>query len=274
MSGGELSGVDLARVALRAALEAARKNGGGRTTKPKPRTTSVVRRGGREPLDLGAAIGALVTERAWELPAVGATLRERWEAIAPELAGHVVAVGYDADSGQLTVCPESAAWATKTRLEQADVIAAANRSSGRTVVRHLRILAPGSVPVQDPDDVAPEAAAASKRPMKTRELASEGYHRALAAHQAARPEQRVDPAIVEAAERQTRALRELSQRAFPEAEEGPDSQPPPIEAARVQRRREAEATRSAALRRARAERAQQPGAATAVPGSASLRSTA
>lgn len=33
MSGDELSGVDLARVTLRAAMEAARKNGGGRTAK-------------------------------------------------------------------------------------------------------------------------------------------------------------------------------------------------------------------------------------------------
>ncbi|WP_327749839.1 DciA family protein [Streptomyces europaeiscabiei] len=114
----QLSGVDLARVALRAAKVAAQKNGGGRTVQPKPRTTRVIRRDGREPMGLGAAIGALVTERAWELPAAGATLRQRWAAIAPELAGHVAAVGYDADSGQLTVCPESAAWATKTRLER------------------------------------------------------------------------------------------------------------------------------------------------------------
>ncbi|MER5908856.1 hypothetical protein ABT150_54475 [Streptomyces mirabilis] len=62
----------------------------------------MVRRDGREPMGLGAAIGALVAERAWELPAAGATLRQRWEAIAPELAGHVVAVGYDADSGRRT----------------------------------------------------------------------------------------------------------------------------------------------------------------------------
>ena len=60
-----MSGVDLTRVALRAALEAARKNGGhARTVKPKPRTTVVVRRDEREPLGLRAAIGALVTERA------------------------------------------------------------------------------------------------------------------------------------------------------------------------------------------------------------------
>ncbi|MCX4410256.1 DUF721 domain-containing protein [Streptomyces sp. NBC_01764] len=77
----------------------------------------MARRDGREPMGR-AAIGALVTERAWELPAAGATLRQRWEAITPELAGRVVAVGYDADSGRLTVCPESAAWATKARLEQ------------------------------------------------------------------------------------------------------------------------------------------------------------
>ncbi|WP_317633904.1 hypothetical protein [Streptomyces sp. A13(2022)] len=64
MSGGETSGVDLARVALRAAMEATRKNGGGQKTKRKPRTVTTVRRDGRKPMGLGAAIGALVTERA------------------------------------------------------------------------------------------------------------------------------------------------------------------------------------------------------------------
>ncbi|MEU7058189.1 transposase [Streptomyces sp. NPDC046197] len=66
MSSGELSGVDLARIALRAAMEQARKNCGGRTAKAKqPRPTTVVRRDGREPMDLVAAIGALLTERTW-----------------------------------------------------------------------------------------------------------------------------------------------------------------------------------------------------------------
>ncbi|MET9077872.1 DciA family protein [Streptomyces sp. NPDC004232] len=110
MSGGEVSGVDLAR----AAMEAAGKNSGGQRRKRRqPRPVRTVRRYGREPMGLGTAIGALVTERAWELPAVGATLRERWAVIAPQLAGHVAAIGYDADSGQLTVRPESSAWATK-----------------------------------------------------------------------------------------------------------------------------------------------------------------
>ncbi|GAB1340034.1 hypothetical protein ACE1SV_66240 [Streptomyces sp. E-15] len=144
----------------------ARQNGDGQM-KSKPRPVRMVRRDGREPMGLGAALGALVTERAWELPAAGASLRERSAAIAPELAGHVAAVGYDADTGRLTVCLESAAWATKTRLEQDRVIAAANTSAGRTVVRALKILAPGTVPMREPADADPEPAAAPAGPVRT-----------------------------------------------------------------------------------------------------------
>ncbi|MEU2730581.1 DciA family protein [Streptomyces griseoviridis] len=257
MSGSEVSGVDLARVALRAAMEAARANGGRQKAKAKakPRIVRAVRRDGREPMGLGAAIGALVTERAWELPAAGATLRERWAAIAPELAGHVAAVSYDADAGQLTVCPESAAWATKARLEQTRIIAATNQSAGRRVVRSLRILAPGTVAVTEPADSGPEPVAAPAGPPRTRETASGGYRRALAAHQEAVPPSRVDPHIAEAVERQTAAMRELSRRAFPELDVVADDAPAPIETARVQRRRQAVATEAAALRRARAQRA-------------------
>ncbi|MEU9212733.1 DUF721 domain-containing protein [Streptomyces sp. NPDC048415] len=103
-------------------------------------------------MGLGVAIGALVTERAWELPAAGASPLDRWAAIAPDLAGHVAAVGYDPESGRLTVYPESTSWATKLRLEQVRLIKAAN-TRGRTVVRALRIFAPTSVP--EPDDIPP-----------------------------------------------------------------------------------------------------------------------
>ncbi|MFF3932889.1 DciA family protein [Streptomyces hirsutus] len=275
MSGSEVSGVDLARVALRAAMEAARKNGGGQKAKTKPRAVRTVRRDGREPMGLGAAIGALVTERAWELPAAGATLRERWAAITPELAGHVAAVSYDADTGQLTVCPESPAWATKARLEQTRIIAAANQSAGRTVVRTLRILAPGTVPVPEPADLDPEPTAVPAGPPRTRETASDGYRRALATHQAVVPASRVDPSIAEAVERQTRAMRALSLQAFPEPEQAADDQPAPIEQARTERRRQADVSHEAALRRARAERAaREAGTAAAVPQTAPLGRTA
>ncbi|MFG3142434.1 DciA family protein [Streptomyces sp. NPDC048211] len=276
MSEGEVSGVDLARVALRAAMEAARKNGASQKAKKKPRTGTAVRRDGREPMGLGAAIGALVTERAWELPAAGASLRERWAAIAPELAGHVAAVSYDPDSGQLTVCPESSAWATKARLEQARVIAAANKAAGRTVVRALRVLAPGAVPAPGPADVAPaDPAPAPTGPAKSRETACEGYRRALAAHQEAAVPSRVDPGIAEAVERQNRAMRELSRRAFPETDVVADDAPAPIDQARTQRRREADASHAAALRRARAERAaREAGTAVVLPQPTPLQASA
>ncbi|WP_176606789.1 DciA family protein [Streptomyces morookaense] len=70
-------------------------------------------------------------------------MRERWAAIAPGRAGHVAAVGFDAESGQLTLCPESAAWAAEARLEQARIIRDANHAAGRPAVRALRILASG-----------------------------------------------------------------------------------------------------------------------------------
>ncbi|WP_432095652.1 hypothetical protein [Streptomyces sp. bgisy100] len=91
--------------------------------------------------------------------------------------------------------------------------------------------------------------------MKTREMASPGFHQALAVHQAVVPPSRIYPSIAEAAERQTKAMRALRLRAFPESEVSSEDQPAPIEAARVQRRRGAEVTRALALRRARAERA-------------------
>jgi hypothetical protein len=110
------------------------------------------------------------------------------------------------------------------------------------------------VPVREPADADPEPAAAPTGPVRTRETASGGYHRALAAHQEVAPPRRVDPAIADAVARQTAAMRALSARAFPETDV-PDEQPAPIEAARAQRRRQAAATEAAALRRARAEKA-------------------
>ncbi|MFF3503188.1 DUF721 domain-containing protein [Streptomyces sp. NPDC003247] len=254
MSGGEMSGVDLARVALRAALEAARNNGSNtHAVKPKPWTTSVVRSDGREPMELGAAIGALVTERAWELPAAGATLRERWEAIAPELAGHVFAVGYDPDSGRLTVCPESSAWATEAWLEQTRVIAAASASVGRTV------------PADHGARRGVGARADRRRP------GARGRARRAAAYPGDRlgrlpPRARRAPGGGAAVpggprpsrRRQTAAMRALSLQAFPESDE-----PAPIEAPREQRRRKAAATEAAALRRARHDRAARGAAPTA-----------
>ncbi|MEU3353059.1 DUF721 domain-containing protein [Streptomyces sp. NPDC037389] len=125
------------------------KNGGGRAAKPQRRARAV-RRDGREPTGLGEAFTGLVTEQTWELPVVGGSLRERWAAIAPDLAGYIAAVGFDAQTGQLTLRPESAAWAAKARLEQLRIIRDANEAAGRLIVRTVRVLAPALLPSPPP----------------------------------------------------------------------------------------------------------------------------
>ncbi|MFJ9026265.1 hypothetical protein ACIRPU_40820 [Streptomyces sp. NPDC102259] len=85
----------------------------------------------------------------------------------------------------------------------------------------------------------------------------------------------MDPGIAEAVERQNRAMRELSRRAFPESDVVPDDAPARIEQVRAQRRRQDAATEAVALRRARKERAaREAGTAAAVPQPAALRTTA
>ncbi len=75
----------------------------------------------------------------------------------------------------------------------------------------------------------------------------------------------MDPGIAEAVERQTAAMRELSRRAFPEPDTVPDDAPAPMKQARTERRRQADASHAAALRRARAERARRSSNPETVP---------
>ncbi|MFC8009274.1 DciA family protein [Streptomyces cinereoruber] len=276
----ELSGVDLARQALLAAREAAKKNGA-QTKKPK-RRGAVVRRDGREPLGLGAAIGMMMTERGLVAPAAGGSVLARFDdllaAAAPELVGHVRAVGFDADTGRLDVVPDSPAYGTQLRWSAPKLIAAANEKVSGANVRSVHVLAPAPV------KAGPATAAAAPAPLPTmpgvpgeRRTPPEGYRRAVEAHrQAARPSL-ADPAIAEAVERQAAAMRGLSRRAFPEADVVvPGDAPAPIEQARAGRRRQADASHAAAVRRARAERAaKEAGTVAAVtPQRAPLRTSA
>ncbi|MFD9601765.1 DUF721 domain-containing protein [Streptomyces sp. NPDC059970] len=257
----ELSGVDLARQALVAAREAAKKNGA-TTRKPKRRTTTVVRRDGREPLGLGSAIGRMMTERGMVAPAAGGSVLAHFDTIlaaaVPELAGRVQAVAFDADTGRLDVVPDAPACGTKLRWSAPKLIAAVNEKVPGASVRALHVLAP--VPMK----VGPATVAADPAPQPVavapveRRTPPDGYRRAIEAHRRAAPASRVDPGIAQAVERQNRAMRELSRRAFPEPDVVPDDAPAPIEQARAQRRRQAAATEAAALRRARAERAGAP----------------
>ncbi|MGW6880201.1 DUF721 domain-containing protein [Streptomyces goshikiensis] len=274
----ELSGVDLARQALVAAREAAKKNGA-TTQKPKRRTTTVVRRDGREPLGLGNAIGIMMTERGMVAPAAGGSVLAQFDtflaAAMPELAGRVQAVAFDAETGRLDVVPDAPAVGTKLRWSTPKLIAAANEGVSKATVRALHILAPAPV------KAGPAAAATDPAPQPTtpaapveRRTPPDGYRHAIEAYRQTARASRVDPAIAEAVERQTAAMRELSQRAFPEPDVVADDAPAPIEQARAERRRQADASRAAALHRARAERAQRTGAAVILPQSDSRHASA
>ncbi|MFD3937839.1 hypothetical protein ACFWSF_24140 [Streptomyces sp. NPDC058611] len=145
------------------------------------------------------------------------------------------------------------------------------------LVRALHVLAPAAMkagPAPAAADPAPQPATPAV-PVERRSP-PQGYHQAIKAHRQAALRSRVDPHITVAVERQTRSMRELSRRAFPETEVAVDDVPAPINAAHLQRRREAAAIEAAALRRARAERAaRQAGTAALVPNApVPLRTTA
>jgi hypothetical protein len=256
----EVSGVDLARQALLAAREQAKKNGAAGRKKSKRRAGQVVRRDGRDPLGLGAAIGMMMTERGLVAPAAGGSVLARWETIlaaaAPELAGHVQAVAFSADSGRLDVVPDSPAYGTKLRWTTQKLIAAANAEVPDAGVRALHVLAPAPVKAGPATSAntgtQPAVPAAAPAPRRT---PPEGYRRAIEAHRAAARSPRVDPGTAAAIERQTASMRELSRRAFPEPVTMPGDGAAAIEAPREERRRQAAATEAAALRRARAEKA-------------------
>lgn len=206
----EPSGVDLARQALLAAREAARKNGA-TGKKPKRRTTTVVRRDGREPLKLGSAISRMMTEHGMTAPAAGGNVLADFDAIlaavVPELAGRVKAVAFEAETGRLDVVPDLPAAGTQLRWSAPKLITAANEKVAAVNVRALHVLAPAPV------KAGPATAAAEPAPQPTAPDAPiqpaeppEGYREAITAHRATwtTTRQHINPDIQAAAERQLR----------------------------------------------------------------------
>ncbi|MFF0751210.1 DUF721 domain-containing protein [Streptomyces sp. NPDC004267] len=146
----EPSGVDLARVALRAAKEQARARGAAAAQKKQARRGGGLRSGaradGRDPMALGAAINRLITERGWETPAAVGGVMGRWPQIVGEdLAKHCVPLKYDEDPEErvLTVQCDSTAWATQLRLLAPRLVARLNEDLGHGTVRMIKVLGPG-----------------------------------------------------------------------------------------------------------------------------------
>ncbi|MFJ8405762.1 DUF721 domain-containing protein [Streptomyces microflavus] len=254
----ELSGVDLARQALLAAREAAKKNGATRQ-KPKRRTTTVVRREGREPLGLGGAIGMMMTERGMAAPAAGGSVLADFDtilvAVVPELAGRVQAVAFDAQTGRLDVVPDLPAAGTQLRWSSPKLIAAANERVSGANVRALHVLAPAPVkagPATSAAEVAPQPTAPTA-PVQ-RPDPPEGYCEAIAAHRATwTRQQHTNPKIQKAAERQLREQLREPEENFADGRQALDELR--AKAAAQQQVRPSEASRARALQRLAAERA-------------------
>ncbi|ADI08507.1 hypothetical protein SBI_05387 [Streptomyces bingchenggensis BCW-1] len=143
----EPSGVDLARVALRAAKEQARARGAAAQQKKQARRgglRSGARADGRDPLPLGAAINRLITERGWETPAAVGGVMGRWpQMVGPEVAQHCEPQRYDEEARVLTVRCDSTAWATQLRLLAPQLVARLNADLGQGTVKLIKVLGPG-----------------------------------------------------------------------------------------------------------------------------------
>ncbi|MFB7372746.1 DUF721 domain-containing protein [Streptomyces sp. NPDC056222] len=163
----EPSGVDLARVALRAAKEQAKARGAAAQQKKQARRGGGLRSGahadGRDPVGLGAAINRLITERGWETPAAVGGVMGRWPQIVGEdLAKHCVPLKYDEapEERVLTVQCDSTAWATQLRLLAPRLVARLNEDLGHGTVRVIKVLGPGGPrkgygPLRAPGSVGP-----------------------------------------------------------------------------------------------------------------------
>ncbi|WP_037916239.1 DUF721 domain-containing protein [Actinacidiphila yeochonensis] len=140
------SGVDLARVALRAAKEQAKARGAAAQQRRQARRgglRSGARADGRDPLPLGAAINRLITERGWEAPAAVGGVMGRWpQLVGQEIALHCSPERYDEEERVLTVQCDSTAWATQLRLLAPTLVARLNTDLGHGTVRLLKVLGP------------------------------------------------------------------------------------------------------------------------------------
>ncbi|MFJ1662513.1 DciA family protein [Streptomyces anthocyanicus] len=232
MTTDELSGIDLARVALAAAKERAKQRGarsGPATRRRTGKRGNTNRTDGRDPMALGPALGRLMAERGWERPAAGGSVLHNWAKIAgedgSELVHHVTAVRFDEPTGQLDLAADSTAWATQARLVGPQLMQRANQflhastqpggSDGTEqnvpqVVRVITVkLQKTGVGAARPPHLPGPPPEPRQRPAEppARAEPPEGYHKAKALLAAHKPDLGRDQAVEEAAERLTRSSR-------------------------------------------------------------------
>lgn len=262
------TGADLARIALQSARAAAK-------SAPQPKrtrttTTRPQRSGGRDPLPFADALSRMVAERGWATPAAAAatagSVIDQWPAIAPELAGKVEAVQFDATTGTLHLRPATPAYRTQLTLHQKQITTKVNDTVGPGTVRQLEILRPAALTAPSPPDARTPAPAAAPHPgtaprQDEQKEAPEGYREAVAAHLATwTRQQHTNPRIQAAAERQLRDRLREPEEHFADGRQALEELR--AKAAAQQRVRPSDVSRARALQRLAAERA---GLATIAP---------
>ena len=160
----EPSGVDLARVALRAAKERARERGASARQQRRargPGARSGAGRDGRDPMPLKSAVQRLLTERGWETPtAVGGVLGRWPEIVGPQVAQHCEHQHFDETAHTLLVRCDSTAWATQLRWMAPKLVARLNEDLGHGTVHAIRVRGPeaprrGAGPLRAPGSSGP-----------------------------------------------------------------------------------------------------------------------
>lgn len=245
------SSPDLARIALRQWAAAARSAPPAATRRRPLRSSRAD--GGRDPVGLGAAVGALATSHGWLDNLAGERVRDLWAELFPALQEHAVAAGFDAQQRLLVLQPLTRAAAAHIRLHERQLLAVLTEAAGDQV-RGLKVLLPDTraasgietFPSADAPDALRSPAAGPgpvQRPGSAEYLRTREALRALRLPQVDEDDEGSDPF---AATRNT--LR------------APEPQDPPQPSSEAMRRWQAERTHRLALARARAERSERKAA--------------
>jgi predicted nucleic acid-binding Zn ribbon protein len=151
--GAELTGPELARAALDAALarraaarstrrrrsDDGRSSDGGR----RPRGYSGPGPDPRDPQTLASVLSRMVKARGWQRPTAEATVFGAWErVVGADIASHCRPVKLE--DGELTVEAESTAWATQLRLLAGKLLGRIAGEVGNGVVTKLHIHGPAA----------------------------------------------------------------------------------------------------------------------------------
>ncbi|MGW7312270.1 DciA family protein [Streptomyces sp. NPDC054865] len=134
-SSAPTSGPDLAKIALRHAMDNARKNPV-RKLRPKRNRRGSTRADGRDPVLLVGVIDQVRVDNEWDREAAGADLKDKWPSLIGETrAAHWQADSFDEETGTLRVVCDSAPWAANLRLMEKQVVTEVGRKFDQLTAR-------------------------------------------------------------------------------------------------------------------------------------------